>query len=63
MSQLVKTKRQANFNYLFSTRSCINWAFWHSWAKTVKLKVVSQLVVYLTSSCVNWGFFGTSGPV
>jgi hypothetical protein len=34
MSQLVKTKRQANFEdfigfgaFLFSIRSCVNWAF------------------------------------
>jgi hypothetical protein len=47
MSQLVKMKRQANFKdfkqfgafkglveqkTLYSTRSCVNWAFWHSWA-------------------------------
>jgi hypothetical protein len=44
MSQRVKTKRQANFKDFkplrgssnkktYSTRSCVNWAFfWHSWA-------------------------------
>jgi hypothetical protein len=48
MSQLVRTKRQANFKdfkrfgavkglvekkTLYSTRSCVNWVFfWYSWA-------------------------------
>jgi hypothetical protein len=48
MSQLVKTKRQANFNdfKLFG-------AF--------KVLVEQKKTSYATRSCVNWAFYGTAG--
>jgi hypothetical protein len=46
MSQLVKTKRQANFKG-FKRFGAFN-------------GLVEQL--YSTRSCVNWAFFGTRGP-
>jgi hypothetical protein len=49
MSQLVKTKRQANLkilNDLELLRGSSN-----------------QKTLYSTRSCVNWAFFGTRGPL
>jgi hypothetical protein len=48
MSQLVKTKRQANFKD-FKRFGAVK-------------KLVEQKTLYLTRSCVNWTFFGTRGP-
>jgi hypothetical protein len=49
MSQLVKTKRQANFKgfkrFGASLRGTSN-----------------KKTLYSTRSCVNWAFFGTRGP-
>jgi hypothetical protein len=48
MSQLVKTKRQANFK---------------GFKRFGAFKgLVEQKTLYSTCSCVNWAFFGTSGP-
>jgi hypothetical protein len=76
MSQLVKTKRQANFkdfkrfgaykglveqkNVIFNWFVCKLDLFWHKWAN---LHTNSLIVIYLTSSCVILAFFGMSGPV
>jgi hypothetical protein len=49
MSQLVKTKRQANFN---------------DFKRFGAFKgLVEQKTLYSTRSCVNWAFFGTRGPL
>jgi hypothetical protein len=50
MSQLVKTKRQANFK-----------GFRRFGA--FKGLVEQKKTLYLTRSCVNWVFFGTRGPL
>jgi hypothetical protein len=50
MSQLVKTKRQANFQ-----------GFKRFGAS--KGLVEQKKTLYLTCSCVNWAFFGTRGPL
>jgi hypothetical protein len=49
MSQLVKTKRQANFK-----------GFKRFGA--FKGLVEQKIVVYLTILLLNWAFFGTRGP-
>jgi hypothetical protein len=49
MSQLVKTKRQANFKYFKRFG--------------VFKGLVEQKTLYSTRSCVNWAFFGTRGPL
>jgi hypothetical protein len=51
MSQLVKTKRQANFKD-FKRFGAFN--------GPVEQK---KKTLYSTRSCVNWGFFGTRGPL
>jgi hypothetical protein len=49
MSQLVKTKRQANFK---------------DFKRFGAFKgLVEQKTLYSTRSCVNWDFFGTRGPL
>jgi hypothetical protein len=49
MSQLVKTKRQANFK---------------GFKRFGAFKgLVEQKTLYSTRSCVNWTFFGTPGPL
>jgi hypothetical protein len=49
MSQLVKTKRQANFK---------------DFKRFGAFKgLVEQKTLYSTRSCVNWAFFGTHGPL
>jgi hypothetical protein len=49
MSQLVKTKRQANFK---------------GFKRFGAFKgLVEQKTLYSTRSCVNWAFFGTRGPL
>jgi hypothetical protein len=49
MSQLVKTKIQANFK---------------DFKRFGAFKgLVEQKTLYLTRSCVNWTFFGTHGPL
>jgi hypothetical protein len=50
MSQLVKTKRQANFK-----------GFKRFGA--FKGLVEQKKTLYSTRSCVNWAFFGTRGPL
>jgi hypothetical protein len=50
MSQLVKTKRQANFK---------DFKRFGAFKKLVEQKKT----LYSTRSCVNWAFFGTSGPL
>jgi hypothetical protein len=47
MSQLVKTKRQANFK---------------GFKGFGVLKGFVEQKTYSTRSCVNWAFFGTRGP-
>jgi hypothetical protein len=49
MSQLVKTKRQANFKG-FKRFGAFK-------------RLVEQKNVVSTRSCVNWAFFGTRGPL
>jgi hypothetical protein len=49
MSQLVKTKRQANF------KGFKRFAAFQG--------LVEQKTLYSTRSCVNWAFFGTRGPL
>jgi hypothetical protein len=49
MSQLVKTKRQANFK---------------DFKRFGAFKgLADQKTLYSTRSCVNWAFFGTRGPL
>jgi hypothetical protein len=49
MSQLVKTKRKANFK---------------DFKRFGAFKgLVEQKTLYLTRSCVKWAFFGTRGPL
>jgi hypothetical protein len=49
MSQLVKTKRQANFK---------------GFKRFGAFKgLVDKKTLYSTRSCVNWAFFGTRGPL
>jgi hypothetical protein len=48
MSQLVKTKRQANFKG-FKRFGAFK-------------ELVEQKTLYSTRLCVNWAFFGTSEP-
>jgi hypothetical protein len=49
MSQLVKTKRQANFK---------------GFKRIGAFKGLSnKKTLYSTRSCVNWAFFGTRGPL
>jgi hypothetical protein len=49
MSQLVKTKRQANFK---------------GFKRFGPFKgLVDKKTLYSTRSCVNWAFFGTRGPL
>jgi hypothetical protein len=50
MSQLVKTKRQANFKDFKRFGA-------------FKGLVEQKKTLYSTRSCVNWAFFGMSGPV
>jgi hypothetical protein len=49
MSQLVKTKRQANFKD-FKRFGAFK-------------ELVEQKALYSTRSCANWAFFGTRGPL
>jgi hypothetical protein len=49
MSQLVKSKRQANYEILSDLEPL------RGSSNNKKL--------YSTRSCVNWGFFGTRGPL
>jgi hypothetical protein len=49
MSQIVKTKRQANFKD-FKRFGAFG-------------DLVEQKKLYSTRSCVNWAFFGTRGPL
>jgi hypothetical protein len=50
MSQLVKTKRQANFKDFKRFGA-------------FKGPVEQKKTLYSTRSCVNWAFFGTRGPL
>jgi hypothetical protein len=50
MSQLVKTKRQANFKDFKRFGA-------------FKGLVEQKKTLYSTRSCVNWAFFGTRGPL
>jgi hypothetical protein len=50
MSQLVKTKLQANFKDFNRFRP-------------FKGLVEQKKTLYSTRSCVNWAFFGTRGPL
>jgi hypothetical protein len=50
MSQLVKTKRQANFKDFKQFG-------------TFKELVEQKKTLYSTRLCVNWTFFGTRGPL
>jgi hypothetical protein len=52
MSQLVKTKRQANFE---------DFKRFGAFKGVVEQK--KKKTLYSTRSCVNWAFFGMSGPV
>jgi hypothetical protein len=49
MSQLVKTKRQANLKVLSDLEPLRGSS--------------NKKTLYLTRSCVNWAFFGTRGPL
>jgi hypothetical protein len=49
MSQLVKTKRQANFKGLSDLEPLRGSS--------------NKKTLYSTRSCVNWAFFGTRGPL
>jgi hypothetical protein len=54
MSQLVKTKRQANFK---------GFKRFGAFKGLVEQKNVVFNSFYSTRSCVNWAFFGTRGPL
>jgi hypothetical protein len=75
LSDLKPLRGSSNKKTLYSTRSCVNWAFfgtrftrvlkWPTRAKKGPIYTQTRQInyYYLTSSCVIWAFFGMSGPV